>query len=767
MKKRTALVAICLVLCMHLPIGMAQEDTKNMEVFTQTQLSTSLYTQQMVMLGDTLYAYLDNETVWSWRPSDPAPNMYCQLPKLPEATGTVYHNLEDDEKARWDETVSFIATGDDTLWGINSYSGKIGKITEEGIAWDEVQLDMSPLMPQGNAWPLRVANAFVINNTLYAYIAMDNADYPKNNYEMLAFDLASGSYKYIDIQNAQGICSYHADSILMLQPTADNVWMIQTMDLSTETISDSPFQPFQSSSDQSIGGMAYDAASDRLFFTAESQVWGGAAGEAYASVAFLPVHELVGEAIAFALGDGRYALFSACLYVRDVQSAAETNPTLYAQGCTDQTIYESFTSENPNIPVEFLSGLLSPDEIVQLLVTGDQAADLYAVFADHTFSAIVQKGYAADLSSSAILTSDIGDMYPNIQHAITDEAGHPVAYPFQLLLGHWQVNEALWHYIYGDTPIPATYDQFLDAMLLWESSYADEYPEVDFSMNFDHAYWARTLVNAYAQQYGQPNVRLEINTDLLRGVLEKLQQVRDIRDTSGRSVHFADDYMPKADLFITAGYNNVLLEPVESQEQEDQSLDEIMLEGQYIDMPSLVFTEGEASCVLGKMLVWFVNPYSQNKEVAIRYLEHAARMNNNERTYYATHPNHNDPLAYKSYEQSAQELKTRQDELTESLKDATALQRSTLEETLIEVENSLANLEKRRWDISENAIAHYRSFAPSISFFEDNQYITPDGSLMLQQLEDLYERYAYGTINLDGFLRELDEKMYVLYLEGQ
>lgn len=356
-------------------------------------------------------------------------------------------------------------------------------------------------------------------------------------------------------------------------------------------------------------------------------------------------------------------------------------------------------------------------------------------------------------------------MYPNIRSVITDAEGKPVAYPYQLLLGHWQVNELLWQHVFGNTSLPTTYDEFLDAMVLWESKYIDDFPEIDFSGDFDHAYWVRNIVNAYAQQYGQTDSSMSLDTPVLRSALEKLEQVRDIRKDYGRSTHFSDEYMPKIDMFITAGFNNVLLDPPELPSQGFQTDD--IQEGIYTDMPALVFAQGEKSLIPGKMLVWFVNPYSQNKELAIQYLEHAARMENNPRTYYATHPYLNDPLEYAGYEQSVQEMMRRRDDLTELLEKAEDADRSDIEDDLIYVENWLSNQEKMKWMISETAINIYRSFAPNISFFEDNQYITPDGSKMLQQLEGLYQRYADGVINLDAFLKELDEKMHMLYIEGE
>ena len=768
MRKSVALAVICCLLFTCLPGLAAGTEPEDVELFTQTQIaslqgSASFTIRQIVMLGDTLYACLSDATVYSWSNSESNPRLFCRLPENPEPASVAYGALPTDEKARWDETVSFLATGDGTLWGVNALTGKVGKVTDQGVQWGAVRLDVSPFMPDDNPWPLRVVSAFVSNNVLYTYLALDNGAYPQNNYEMFAFDLSTGSYTGLDIRNAQGICAYRPGSVLLLQPGEDNIWSVEVMDLSTGAVSPSGFQPFSGASDEPIGGLAYDAASDSLLFTSQSQVWKATEGQAYASVAIVPVPDMTGETIAYVLDDGRYALCSDCLYVRNVGTAIAAPETLRVSGCMDDTIYQSFSSENPNIPVDFSTNLLSADEIAQALVTGDQTADLYATFANNTFSAIVKKGYAAELNTSEVLTSDILAMYPNIQHAITDEAGNPVAYPYKLLLDHWQVNDTLWKQVFGDTPVPSTYDQFLDAMLLWETTYADEYPDLAFSGDFDHAYWIRKLINTYAQQYGQADTPVDISSPVLRGVLEKLEQVRDARRDNGRNTAFLGDgqYIPKEDIFITAGFNNVLLDPATTATDPDDS----EAEGIYTDMPALVFSQGEQSQIPGEMIVWFVNPYSQHKELAIRYLEYAARKQNNPVTYCATHPDDNEPLEREGYAASADLLKKQRDGIEQSLKTAESAQLAGLKDQLASTEAALQNLETQRWQISPNAIQLYRSFAPSISFYEDNPYITPDGSAMLTQLESLYQRYTDGLINLDGFLQELDQKMRMLYLE--
>lgn len=776
MKKIMAILLACSTLLFSLSPALSQDLADSFtlfkpELFFSSGEFSGLSVRQVIMMDDTLYAYLSNSDVYAWPIGADNIRPFCRLPDLPSASAIPYKELTENAKAQWDEAVNIIASGDGSLWGINIFSGKIGSITQDGILWSDLRLDMSLLMRNDYPWPMRVVSAFVESNRLYFYAATDDGEYPQNNYSLLAFDLADGSRAIVNIENAQGMCAYTRGNILLLYPGDDDTWITKVMELDTGKISSSPFLPFESPKDKPIGGLSFDASSGLLLFTYNSQVWAGAAGEAFTPVSMIPVPDIVGEASAFAIADGRYALFYGALHIRAVKTISDAPDTLYIKGDIESEVYSSFLQKNPNVIVEFDHQILTPDEIAQVLVTGDQTADIYVTNVDHTFSAIVKKGYTADLSSSVILTEDIQSMYGNIQRVLTDAEGRPIAYPNMLHLGTWQVNETLWQRVFGDTPVPATYSEFMDAMLIWEQEYAEQFPEMNFAGDFDHAYWVRTLINAFAQQYGQADSPMVMDSPILREVLDKLEQVRDIRKSNGRSTRFTQDggFIPWPDIFITAGFLNALMNPIDPDLQLPDEMYDELPDGIYTDLSPLVFQPGESSLIPGKMIVWFVNPYSKNKDLAIQYLEQAADIQNNTRTYYAVHPDVNEPLLNKGYDQKAvQDMEKRLEDLKEAIKSAaSAEERAATQANISDAENWLALQLSRKWNINEAAILNYRSFAPSIRFFEDNPYITPDGSIMLQNLSPLYERYAEGVIGLDAFLDELGSKMYLMYLEGK
>lgn len=774
MKRSFALIfALMLFAIPFLSANAESTQPQNTEMFTSAQLESTFgksasIIRQAVCLDDTIYAYLSNSAVCSWKHGDTPLNAFCQLPELLGGTSVPYIALSDEEKESWKDTVTFLAVGDGKLWGVNIFDGKVGEITSDGIQWRTQHIDASGLMPDGSLWPLRIVDAFVCSNMLYTYVALDNDDYPHNNYELLCFDLDSGTCSALDIQNAQGLCQYQQGKVLLLSYENDS-WAFKTLDLVTRVLSESPFQHFAAPYDHPLGGMAYNGKTDSLFFSYNSQVWSAVSGGDYKAVAMMPIPELAGEATAFILSDGSYALLNDHLYIRKPQVLEQAPQKLLLYGCTDDGIYKSFIAEHPNVSVIFDNSILSPDEIAQKLVTQDHSIDIFATSVDYAFRSMVRKGYAADLSSSALLTEDIQTMHPNIAKAITDADGKPVAYPHRVYLGNWQVNIILWREIFGDTLLPTTYEQVMDAMVLWESDYADAYPEVDFAGVFDYADWARTLINAYAQQYGDASSPLRFDSPVLRTVLEKLAKASELRLQHGRGIHNDDGSFFRAttDLFVTAGYNNILTVPVD-QAILDQTYDE-MPEGAYIDLPPITFSEGEAPRLMGKMYVWFVNPFSANKALAIQYLEHAAQMQNNPVTYYGTHPDINEPLERSGYETDAETLEAKHSALLAKLDAAaTPEAKAMLEEQLVAMDGEIAALEKSRWRISSTAIATYRELEPSICFFEDNPFVMHVGSSSeaLQQVESVYQRYADGISTLDSFLRELEQRMNIMFKEN-
>lgn len=774
MRKIICTIMFLLIILLTNSSCAENNEPHDVDVFTVQQLKTISNSntvpsvRQIINKDGVFFAYMSDSSLYTWSLNDPKLILFSKLPNLPYIYTNSYMDTTEDEKKLWRETVTFLAPGENEIWGINIFSGKIGIINDDGIKWKDHCLNVDCLFPDEYSWPLRIVDAFVHSKKLFVYAAFDNDTYPHNNYMMVCFDIETGLYEIIDIQNSQGLSKYKDDSVILLC-YENQKWITKVLDLYSLEVRESPYKEYLTVDGKTIGGVAYNPYTDQLFFTTSSQVWAAAPGEEFQAVSLIPVPYLAAEAQGFILNCNEYAVFTDQLYIRYVNTITTKATQLNICGCMDDTIYRSFIEKNPNTIVNFQHNILLPDEIARRLITQDNTADLYATLVDYSFNSIVKKGYVADLSSSRVITSDIDNIYQNIANVITNSDGNPIAYPYQIYLGNWKVNITLWHEIYGDMDFPSTYAQFFDMMIQWENDLTYEYPDISFAGNFDYTSWVRMIINAYAQQYGILNQPLSFSSDELYTNLEKLKKICEIRKENGKDTHGNDDsFEDVIDLFITAGYNNILLDPFD-QETQNLTREEIP-EGIYIDIPILTFKENENIYFPGKMVVWFVNPFSENKDLAIKYLEEATIMQNNPVTYYGIHKNQNSPLEWDGYKDAIFELESRKKELQYALSkfENNGNDNIILENELKEIDNEILLLNNKRWEISPSAIQQYRKIAPYICFFEDNPYVLQLGrnSEYFQQVESLYTIYTEGHLDTQSFLTQLSRRMNMILWEG-
>ena len=758
------------------PIQATAAGLGDEEAFTQDFMQAAgiseegtVYIQTVALLGDTFYAYLDNLSVYTWKPGESVPALLCKLPEPPQRAFLSYEGISSEDRDKLFNTVSYIAAGDGALWGFNVFSGKAGQITNEGIAWLNVKLDISLLNPNAAAYPRRVAYSFVQDGGLFLFVSLDDGwGAAVREYELLRYDLSTGSYSLFDTQGAQGICPYTPGSLLMLRAVKGNTYCLSVMNLSTGDISDLPYSlsGFQQSS--ALGGLAYDASSGSIYITTQSQVFASQSDASFKAVAFVPASGITAESPAWILPDGRYAVCYGGIYVRQAQEQLAKKTLRIKAGSYNRAIYDDFVKENPDILVAEINELATADDISQSVRTGIVDADIYQINLDHAYMALVRKGYVADMSASEIIGKDVLGMYPSIQRLIMDEQNHPAAYPVALRLVQTYVNKGFWSLAFGDNPLPVTYDEFMDAMLIWEREYADDYPDIGFVMNFDHAYWVRLLIEAYVQQCDQTGSLPDLNDPVLIRVLKKLEQVCAVRKSDNRSTSFVsmDEWGDRSQIF-NVQYDEALLYDEKRASLALSSYFLYDINPNDVTPCPLAFQEGKPQNTRASMQVWVIHPTSPNIDAALRFVEYAARIKNNPRVYYALHPDISEPYEDPKFDTYIKDMKRKQAELQEALLSAEGTDRRDLEDVLKYVEDWLNNRENQRWLISSDMIAKYRLVAPSIRFYEDSLYLGASGNLVQQQMQKLCERYAGGQMDLNLFIDEMNKMIKMVSLESE
>ncbi len=767
--KQAALLLLTCLLCFAVLSAFA-DTAEDEDIFTAAYLSeniasqTSLSIQDVAWMDDTCYAYLSDMSVYTWNTSGTLTKL-CQLPAAPEGMQGYTVHLSDDDMTQLKETVTYMAGGSDAVYGINVYSGKFGKIDEEGIHWNDVLLDVSCLNPdpEENFFPNRIAECFVDGSTLYAFVAL-NPNYTSASYGFYGFDITTGASRTYTVAGAVGVCSMQNEQFLFLCLDS-NGYSLKQLDASSGTVTSLTLSLKDFDAETTVGGLAYDADSDTIALIAEGKVWKSVQGAAFASVASVDDRYLSCETSAALLPDGRYALWLDGIHIKGETNQTESRQLTFQGPILSMELETAFRSAYPDVAFTVKSQVTTAEDLTTLLTTQDSSIDIFEVRADYTYTTLKRKGMAAPLTSEA-LQQNLSSMYPVIQDALTDGDGNLVAYPSRLYLNLYQYNQGFWDLAFKGEAFPTSMESLMDYWLRWEQDYADDYPEIEFVDNFDYALWCKRIIQMYIRQHDADGGTLDLFNSDLRTALEKLGQIAHIRQAAGRhtSALSMDDYDGMACIFsfstrkaMNAPTTLLFTTP------EEYLYDVYMYDYTTVTMR---FAEQDDPTVDGTLYVYVVNPYSTHQEEAQKLIELASAMEIDPYLYYAIYPQCNTPYENPDFERITALYEEEKATLEAARKEADADELESIDLQLDYYNQYLNNLEQQRWKISAEAIADGRQQMEKINLHAASLYLSGSGTSADEVMTDICARYSNDLLSLDGFLQELTNKIRMMELEA-
>ncbi len=767
--KQAALLLLTCLLCFAVLPAFA-DTAENENIFTAAYLSeniasqTSLSIQDVAWMDDTCYAYLSDMSVYTWNTSGTLTKL-CQLPAAPEGMEGYTVHLSDDDIAQLKETVTYMAGGSDAVYGINVYSGKFGKIDEEGIHWNDVLLDVSCLNPdpEENFFPNRIAECFVDGSTLYAFVAL-NPNYTSASYGFYGFDITTGASRTYTVAGAVGVCSMQNEQFLFLCLDS-NGYSLKQLDASSGTVTPLTLSLKDFDAETTVGGLAYDTDSDTIALAAEGKVWKSVQGASFTSFASLDDRYLTNESSAALLPDGRYALWLDGIHIKGETNQTESRQLTFQGSILNMALETAFRSAYPDVAFTVKSQVTTAEDLTTLLTTQDSSIDIFEVRADYTYTTLKRKGMAAPLTSEA-LQQNLSSMYPVIQDALTDGDGNLVAYPSRLYLNLYQYNQGFWDLAFKGEAFPTSMESLMDYWLRWEQDYADDYPEIEFVDNFDYALWCKRIIQMYIRQHDADGGAPDLFSSDLRTALEKLGQIAHIRQAAGRhtSALSMDDYDGMACIFsfstrkaMNAPTTLLFTTP------EEYLYDVYMYDYTSVTMR---FAEQDDPTVDGTLYVYVVNPYSTHQEEAQKLIELASAMEIDPYLYYAIYPQCNTPYENPDFERITALYEEEKSTLEAARKEADADELESIDLQLDYYNQYLNNLEQQRWKISAEAIADGRQQMEKINLHAASLYLSGSGTSADEVMTDICARYSNDLLSLDGFLQELTNKIRMMELEA-
>lgn len=444
--------------------------------------------------------------------------------------------------------------------------------------------------------------------------------------------------------------------------------------------------------------------------------------------------------------------------------AAPEPSQLTIQGMSSVKVNEIFQSSYPDTLLIRNYEAVSADALSTKLLTRDDSVDLYMVQVDATYTNIKSKGYFASLASSELLRQCCQDLSDTMLEAIMED-DVLVAYPATLSFCDFGVNLDYWHMVFGDDPLPETMEDLLDAWILYEESYADEYPLLDIWYGFDEEALCRAFITHYIESHEDAASTLASDT-ALRTVLEKLAKVAEIRKAHQRTLSEweVDESEGKATMFSLFATRDAMYQNSSFYLNTQENLVYDISIFQYSPI-SLVWAKEDEAQAIGFMTVYVVNPYGKHQQEAIRYIECAAQLEANPYLYYALHTTMTEPYEDPTFPSRIQFLSEDVERLEAQLEsdDLDADTRFDLEAELSYDQRILQEQDKRKWLISAETIAADRASLSHLNLNLNNTYLsamTDSGDI-----EQLCSRYVSGNITLDMFLKTLADTLHMITLE--
>lgn len=486
-------------------------------------------------------------------------------------------------------------------------------------------------------------------------------------------------------------------------------------------------------------GFAWDEAAETLYYTADSgRVYAEKAEGRADIIANLPYPFLQTSAKAF-LWNGSYVfLQDGTLNIRPLDGDRDALVTLKILGTVPDSIIKEYMAENPQISIVLDPRASSFLGLQEALLSGDGSIDLFLVASDGIYTEVVEKGYAAPLSGPETLMEGVSHFYPWAQELLIRD-GALYAVPVTVSSDYWTINRTQWQAL-GLGEYPQTYEDLFCLAEVWEDTYAEAYPDCTlFACPDGMPGMLRTIVRQYLLIHEDGSAPVNFDTDEFRTAIRSVLDHPEVFSCDGERMALMMSY-PQ---YLGTGYN-------------DEDLVESVLP------PAL--TAESARVAGGTMELLMLNPSSSHRAEAMDFLTFCM-THLDAATAYALDATRTEPLRPDGHADTMQRLTEQISALTEQLNAATEPSaKAELTETLETLRRRYARQEEN-WRFSAEDIAIYQAIARHIVIPTETIY--PAGSGRGAEVFDaVIDRFADGAMLLKQFIRTLNDRAAVMFMEG-
>lgn len=415
--------------------------------------------------------------------------------------------------------------------------------------------------------------------------------------------------------------------------------------------------------------------------------------------------------------------------------------------------YFDFTNAHGDVSVSVSRDYNDQNNLVEDMMNRLGNVDVYILdVRSSSYAALLQRGFMAELDDSGILTGAMDGVYPSILDWVTRD-GHLVAVPVEGYCWTMGVNErALNRMGLTMEDVPDNWSDFLDFL-------ADELPQhMTPDCGVDLFYSGMTESDARWQLFGQifstylnyVAATMDVpkyDTELMRSLMEKLERIdfgalglaSDVEDAATQIIGWSEDGQ-LFDLNMGMSFGNYY----SNYTPLNMALD--------ADTPAILSLELYAA---------FVNPFSEEPELAVEFLEDLVQ-NLGEETWYNFRPDLTEPIRRPDGDDYIKYAQEYFDEVKKQYDEAEPADRQAMEEVLADAEDWLSQAERDSWLIGAEQIEWFRANDDYLTVVGDN-WLYSDSS---GEAYELMQQYADGQIDAQQFLQGVEKKARMMQLEG-
>lgn len=500
-------------------------------------------------------------------------------------------------------------------------------------------------------------------------------------------------------------------------------------------------------------GLACDMENGKVYYTKQGEIFelNMQTGEQGEAITDMP-ESMYSNVSAVVLQGGYYAFASYdCYMIRNLHPAQRPSERLKiydgsGANCVSQAVYE-FTNEHDDTAVILSRDYNSANSLVDDMMKRSNDIDVYVMDASSAeYESVFKRGYIAELTDSEKMQAVAERMYPAMREALSIN-GELCAIPvnFYFWLPYLQ-ESALEKLNMTVEDVPTNWSDFLDFLM--------ELPE---KMPADGSV---TLMEVWTSDEGAKQIMFDrlfadyqqllkkdpnaFSEEQMTEILEKLDKV-DFQALGQRPTEEIEE-----DNF-GGGDNCYLLELNMGTALSGICRQYPMVMSMTADTPKMLVVSG---------MVAFINPYSENREKALEFMEKLTE-NLSDDTNYTMFSDLNEPVLNRYYEEGIASIQKNIESLRAQYEAAEAIDKQDIQEQLEAAEQNLEEYKKYQYSISEKEIEWIHEYGDALTMQGNNWLYSSDAGDAYQ----LIREYSEGQIDARKLMNEIGRKIRMMMME--